>query len=126
MAGQVVARPAGSGRYDKQRVTTDPPARGGPADPVAIAMLGTGAQLPTVAFMGWFGPHRRPLLRDSTTLMITYLVIGGVGIVRYAYRDLLARYMIPIYGYTVMGAGGDGLQASASLWPPGRWPSHCA
>ena len=25
--------------------------------PVAIAMLGTGAQLPTVAFMGWFGPR---------------------------------------------------------------------
>ena len=25
--------------------------------PVAIAMLGTGAQLPTVAFIGWFGPR---------------------------------------------------------------------
>jgi sodium/hydrogen antiporter len=25
--------------------------------PVAIAMLGTGARLPTVAFMGWFGPR---------------------------------------------------------------------
>ena len=25
--------------------------------PVAIALLGTGAQLPTVAFMGWFGPR---------------------------------------------------------------------
>jgi sodium/hydrogen antiporter len=25
--------------------------------PVAIAMRGTGAQLPTVAFMGWFGPR---------------------------------------------------------------------
>ena len=25
--------------------------------PVAIAMLGTGAQLPTVSFIGWFGPR---------------------------------------------------------------------
>ena len=25
--------------------------------PVAIALLGTGARLPTVAFMGWFGPR---------------------------------------------------------------------
>ena len=25
--------------------------------PVAIAMRGTGARLPTVAFMGWFGPR---------------------------------------------------------------------
>ncbi len=25
--------------------------------PVAIAMLGSGARLPTVAFMGWFGPR---------------------------------------------------------------------
>jgi NhaP-type Na+/H+ or K+/H+ antiporter len=25
--------------------------------PVAIALLGTGARLPTVAFLGWFGPR---------------------------------------------------------------------
>ena len=31
--------------------------------PVAIAMLGTGARRPTVAFLGWFGPARRRLDR---------------------------------------------------------------
>ena len=25
--------------------------------PVAVAMLGTGARPPTVAFLGWFGPR---------------------------------------------------------------------
>jgi predicted ferric reductase len=44
-----------------------------------------------------------PVLHDSTTLMITYLVIGGVGIAAYANRELLARYVIPNYDYTVAG-----------------------
>jgi predicted ferric reductase len=42
-----------------------------------------------------------PALRDSTLLRITYLTIGGIGIAAYAYRELFARFIVPIYDYTV-------------------------
>ncbi len=57
--------------------------------PVAIALIGTGARRPTVAFLGWFGPRglasivfavivvqesRLPGVR--TMLIVTYLTIG--------------------------------------------------
>jgi len=42
-----------------------------------------------------------PVLRQSATLKAVYLVIGGVGILAYLYRELLARYVVPIYDYVV-------------------------
>ena len=42
-----------------------------------------------------------PVLRQSTTLKTAYLVIGVVGILAYVYRELLARYVVPIYDYVV-------------------------
>jgi len=42
-----------------------------------------------------------PVLRQSTNLKAVYLVIGAVGILAYLYRELLARYVVPIYDYVV-------------------------
>jgi len=42
-----------------------------------------------------------PVLAQSPTLKVTYLLIGTVGVVAYLYRELLARYVVPIYDYVV-------------------------
>jgi len=42
-----------------------------------------------------------PVLKVSTPLKVTYLVIGAIGIVAYIYRELFARFVIPVYDYTV-------------------------
>ena len=42
-----------------------------------------------------------PVLRASTVLRVTYLIIGGVGVAAYAYRELFARFVVPNYDYTV-------------------------
>jgi NhaP-type Na+/H+ or K+/H+ antiporter len=57
--------------------------------PVAIAMLGTGARWPTVAFLGWFGPRglasivftlivvqESDLPQAPTILVATYFTVG--------------------------------------------------
>jgi predicted ferric reductase len=42
-----------------------------------------------------------PALHDSTLLRFTYLTVGGIGIAAYAYRELFARFFVPIHEYTV-------------------------
>jgi predicted ferric reductase len=42
-----------------------------------------------------------PVLHRSPLLHVVFLAIGAVGIVAYLYRELLARYFVPIYDYTV-------------------------
>jgi predicted ferric reductase len=42
-----------------------------------------------------------PVLHRSTFLRVLFFVVGGAGIAAYLYRELLARYVIPIYDYTV-------------------------
>ncbi len=73
--------------------------------PVAIAMLGTRARLPTVAFLGWFGPRglasivfalivvqESDLPQTPTILVATYFTVGlsvllhGVSAAPLAYR----------------------------------------
>ena len=57
--------------------------------PVAIAMLGTGARRPTVAFLGWFGPRglasivfaaivvqEADLPHANTIVLATYATVG--------------------------------------------------
>jgi sodium/hydrogen antiporter len=57
--------------------------------PVAIAMIGTGARMPTVGFLGWFGPRglasivfavivveEAQLPGADTILATTYVTIG--------------------------------------------------
>jgi predicted ferric reductase len=42
-----------------------------------------------------------PGLRHSTLLLVLFAVIGGVGVAAYLYRELFARFVVPIYDYTV-------------------------
>ena len=42
-----------------------------------------------------------PVLHHSTVLRIAFLVVGVTGVAAYAYRELLARFVMPIYDYTV-------------------------
>jgi predicted ferric reductase len=42
-----------------------------------------------------------PVLRHSVLLRVAFLIVGAAGAVAYLYRELLARYVIPIYDYTV-------------------------
>jgi predicted ferric reductase len=42
-----------------------------------------------------------PVLAQSGTLKVSYLLIGAVGIAAYLYRELFGRYVIPIYEYVV-------------------------
>jgi predicted ferric reductase len=42
-----------------------------------------------------------PVLHLSLLLRVVFLAVGAVGIVAYLYRELLARYFVPIYDYTV-------------------------
>ena len=74
--------------------------------PVALAMLGTGARGPTVAFVGWFGPRGLAsivfaviLLDDTTlphlqTMLLTITVTIGVSVYAHGLtaRPLTERY----------------------------------
>jgi predicted ferric reductase len=42
-----------------------------------------------------------PVLRQSTVLRVAFIVVGAVGVGAYLYRELLARYVVPIHDYTV-------------------------
>jgi predicted ferric reductase len=42
-----------------------------------------------------------PVLRQSGLLRVAFLIVGAAGTIAYLYRELLARYVIPIYDYTV-------------------------
>ena len=42
-----------------------------------------------------------PVLHDSDLLKAAYLVVGAIGIAAYLYRELLARFFIPVHDYYV-------------------------
>jgi predicted ferric reductase len=42
-----------------------------------------------------------PVLHRSETLRVFFIIVGGVGIAAYVYREVFARFVIPIYDYTV-------------------------
>jgi len=42
-----------------------------------------------------------PVLKVSAPLKAGYLVAGGLGIAAYVYRELFARFVVPVYDYTV-------------------------
>jgi len=42
-----------------------------------------------------------PTLHASTVLRVSYLTIGGIGVAAYVYREVLARFVIPVHDYTV-------------------------
>ena len=41
------------------------------------------------------------MLRQSVLLRVAFLIVGAIGTIAYLYRELLARYVVPIYDYTV-------------------------
>ena len=62
-----------------------------------------------------------PVLRESATLYWTYLTIGVLGLLAYVYRELLARYVVPIYDYAVVEvARPNDSTIDVSLEPQGR------
>jgi predicted ferric reductase len=42
-----------------------------------------------------------PTLRQSTVLRVAFIVVGVIGVGAYVYRELFARYVVPIYDYKV-------------------------
>jgi predicted ferric reductase len=42
-----------------------------------------------------------PVLRASVLLRVVFLIVGATGTIAYLYRELVARYVIPIYDYIV-------------------------
>jgi predicted ferric reductase len=74
-------------------------------------------QLARTTFERWLTAHRLtglfvavavahgaivdPVLRASAVLRVTYLAIGGIGIAAYVYREVFARFVVPIHDYTV-------------------------
>lgn len=73
--------------------------------PVAVAMLGRGARLPTVAFLGWFGPRGLPAVvfgllvigrgvPEQATLVTTVIVTVALSVILHALTSapLAARY----------------------------------
>jgi NhaP-type Na+/H+ or K+/H+ antiporter len=79
--------------------------------PVAIAVLGTGARPPTVAFLGWFGPRglasivfavivvqEADLPHASTILLTTYATVGLSVLLHGATASPLARRYATWFG----------------------------
>jgi predicted ferric reductase len=42
-----------------------------------------------------------PVLHASTLLRVVHFFVGGVGVAAYLYRELFARFVVPIYDYRV-------------------------
>jgi predicted ferric reductase len=42
-----------------------------------------------------------PTLRHSTSIRLAFIVTGSIGLLAYIYRELLARFVVPNYGYEV-------------------------
>jgi predicted ferric reductase len=43
-----------------------------------------------------------PTIRRSTPLRVAFFAVGGLGIAAYLYRELIARFVVPIHDYTVV------------------------
>ncbi len=62
-----------------------------------------------------------PVLPESATLRIAFFLIGGVGFLAYVYRELLARFFIPVHDYTVAKVERpDETTVDVTLEPAGR------
>jgi len=75
-------------------------------------------RLARTTYERWLTPHRLtgifvavavahgalvdPVLHNSTLLRATHYAVGGVGVVAYLYRELVARFLVPFYDYSVV------------------------
>jgi predicted ferric reductase len=73
--------------------------------------------LARTSYEHWLGAHRLtgvfvavavihgaivdPVMRSSSVIRAAFVVVGVIGVGAYAYRELLARYFVPVYEYTV-------------------------
>ncbi len=104
--------------------------------PVALALLGTGARRPTVAFLGWSGPRGLAsivfavLLLDEADLpherALLLAVVATVGLSVYAHgltsRPLTERYVRWFDSHPRGEAPAmESVPAAAHRW---RWPAH--
>jgi predicted ferric reductase len=74
-------------------------------------------RLARTTYEHWLTPHRLtgifvatavahgalvdPVLHRSTLLRVVFFAVGGVGVAAYLYRELFARFVVPIYDYRV-------------------------
>jgi sodium/hydrogen antiporter len=77
--------------------------------PVAIAMVGTGAHRPTVAFLGWFGP------RGAASIVFALLIVEEGGL---PHDDLLLTTAFVTVGLSVFA---HGLTAAPLVARYGSW-----
>jgi sodium/hydrogen antiporter len=77
--------------------------------PVALAMLGTGARRPTLAFLGWFGP------RGLASIVFAAIVIEESQL---PHEQLLAQAIYLTVGLSVLA---HGLSAAPLAGHYGRW-----
>ena len=62
-----------------------------------------------------------PVLKVSVPLKVAYLIVGGIGIAAYVYRELFARFVVPVYDYTVADVQRPNeMTADVFLQPVGR------
>ena len=87
--------------------------------PVAVSMLGTGAQRPTVAFLGWFGP------RGAASIVFALLVVEEGGL---AGQELILTTAFVTVGLSVFahGVSAAPLAARYADWLDARPPPERA
>ena len=85
--------------------------------PVALAMLGTGARRPTVAFLGWFGP------RGAASIVFALLVLEEGGLRN---EELILTTAFVTVGLSVLahGATAAPLAARYGSWLESRSPQE--
>lgn len=98
-------------------------------------------RLARTTYERWLTPHRLtgifvaaavahgalvdPVLHRSTLLRVVYLSVGGVGVAAYLYRELVARFVVPIYDYRVGTTRACCGRPCVPGRPP-RWRGHSA
>jgi NhaP-type Na+/H+ or K+/H+ antiporter len=85
--------------------------------PVAIAMLGTSARPPTIAFLGWFGP------RGLASIVFAVLIVESSGTL--PHESLLLTTIYATVGLSVLlhGLSAAPLARRYATWYAGRGPS---
>ena len=85
--------------------------------PVAIAMLGTDARRPTLAFLGWFGP------RGLASIVFAVLIVEESGVLPHESLVLTTVYVTIGLSALVHGGGAAPLARRYGSWWAGHAPS---
>ena len=85
--------------------------------PVAIAMLGTDARRPTLAFLGWFGP------RGLASIVFAVLIVEESGVLPHESLVLTTVYVTIGLSVLVHGVSAAPLARRYGSWWAGHAPS---